>query len=166
MSKYRTVTLIAASILCLCPAAPWQAVLGQEKGIKYASERSPFPFIGATMVALEGFDPKDKDPKSALLQLDKNQIFYSSFGEPRLTAVFYKPVPVTLTPLNIADPSGQNRRIFAVDLPKENAADLGKSTLRLVTSIGKKSELAGIRLLLVNQEDKVTQVLELRATSN
>jgi hypothetical protein len=51
-------------------------------------------------------------------------------------------------------------------LPKEHAEALGKNSLRLVALIGTKSELPGVRLLVVNPEDKVTQTLELRPASN
>jgi hypothetical protein len=137
-----------------------------EKNFRFASERTPFPFAGATRVTLEGFNPTEKDAKSVSLLLDKNEISYSSFGEPRLTTVFYKPFPIKLKRLEIADPSGKDRRIFAVEAPKEMADGLGKNTLQIVVSPATKSEPAGLRLLLINSENKVTQVLELRAITN
>jgi hypothetical protein len=157
----------ASAAVCLMVGAAWCGTeSGQVKGGKYASERSPYTFVGATRVVMDGFDPADKDAKSATLQLDQNEVNFSSFGEARITAVFYKPFAVKLTRLNLADPSGKDRRIFSVELPSDLAADLGKNSLRLVTWAGAKSEPAGIRLLLVNPENKVTQVLELRSAGN
>ena len=139
---------------------------GQGKSTKWVSERNPFPFVGATRVVIDGFDSKDKNAASALLQLDKNEVIFSSFGESQITAVLYKPFQVQLTRLNMADPSGKDRRIFAVALPKDYAADLGQNSLRLVVPANTTSEAAGIRLLVVNPQDKVTQVLELRPASD
>jgi hypothetical protein len=138
---------------------------GQGKGAKFTSERSPYPFVGATRVVIDGFDPTDKDAKSASLVLDKNEVTLNAFGDPQITAVFYKPFQVKLTRLNMADPGGKDRLLFSVELPKEFASDIGKNSLRLVTA-GPKMAGAGIRLLLVNQDGKVTQVLELRPMSN
>ena len=115
---------------------------------------------------LNDFDPTDKDAKSAMLQLDKNEVTFSAFGEARITAVSYKSFQVKLTRLKLVDPSGKDRRIFSVELPNECTEDLGKNSLQLVTSAGTKSEPTGIRLLLVNPENKVMHVLELRAASN
>jgi hypothetical protein len=166
MKKYRKASLAAVCLICLIGVGWCGTTHGQGKSVKYTSERSPYPFVGATRVVVDGFDPTDKDAKSATLYLDKNEVMYSSFGDQRLTAVFYKPFQVKLTRLNMADPSGKDRRIFLVELPKEFAADLGKNSLRLVTLIGTKSDPTGLRLLVVNPEDKVTQVLELRPASN
>lgn len=166
MTKYRVGSLTAACAIFLV-GAPWSgATGGEKKSVRYVSERSAYPFVGATRVALESFDPADKDAKSAMLQLDNNEVTFSAFGEPRITAVFYKFVEVKLTRLDMTDPTAKDRRIFAVELPKEFAACLGKNSLRLVTPIGPKNEPAGIRLLVVNPEDKVTQVLELRRSTN
>ena len=166
MPKYRAAVLIAVCILGTPGLASFGTTQSKGREFKFSSERSPYPFAGATRVVLEGFDPEGKEAKTAMLQLDKNAVAYSAFGEPMLTAVFYKPFPVTLSPLSIADPSGQNRRVFAIELPKEIGADLGKKSMRLVTLSGKKSEPVGVRLLLVNPDNKVTQVLELRAVTN
>ena len=161
MTKYPATLLIVLCLIYLIGTAS-----GQGKSAKYMSERSPYPFIGATRVAIEGFDASDKDANSATLQLDKNEVVFSSFGETRITAVFYKPFQVKLTRLTMADPSGKGRRIYSVEVPKEFAADLGKNSLRLVTPTGEKSEPAGIRLLLVNSENKVTQTVDLRPAGN
>jgi hypothetical protein len=166
MTKYRKASLTAGCLVCLIGVGWCGTTRGQGKSAKYTSERSPYPFVGATRVVVDGFDPTDKDAKSATLYLDKNEVMFSSFGDSRLTAVFYKPFQVKLTRLNIVDPSGKDRRIFSVELPKEFAADIGKNSLRLVTLIGTKSDPTGLRLLVVNPEDKVTQVLELRPASN
>ena len=165
MTRNRAAFLSAVCLIFLLGAAWCDTTAEQGKSVKFASERSPYPFAGATRVVLDGFDPTDKDAKSAMLQLDKNEVTFSSFGEPRITAVFYKAFQVKLTRLKLADPAGKDRRIFSVELPKEIAADLGKNSLRLVTP-GPKSDAAGIRLLVVNPEDKVTQILELRPVSN
>jgi hypothetical protein len=162
MTKYGSVTLIAIGLICWTGTAFGPTLGAQAKGIKYASERSPYPFVGATRVAVEGFDPSDNDPMSAMLQMDKNEVTFSSYGEPRITTVFYKAVPVKLTRLDQADPTGMDRRIYSVEMPKEFSADLGKNAVRLVTTKATKSEPAGIRLLLVNPDKVVTQVVELR----
>ena len=166
MTKCRAASLTALCLIYLVGAAWCGTKGGQGKNVKYTSERSPYPFVGATRVMIDGFDPIDKDAKSAMLQLDKNEITFSSFGEARITAVSFKPFQVKLTRLKLADPSGKDRRIFSVELPNEFAADLGKNSLQLMTPAGTRSELTGIRLLLVNPENKVIHVLELRAASN
>jgi hypothetical protein len=150
-------------------AAAWCGFGAADEGAKagrYTSDRNANTFVGATRVVLDDFDPTDKEAKSATLQLDKNEVTFSSFGDPQITAVSYKSFPVKLTRLKIADPAGKDRRIFSVALPKEHAEALGKNSLRLVALIGTKSELPGVRLLVVNPEDKVTQTLELRPASN
>jgi hypothetical protein len=162
MTTYRVASLTAVCVICLVGTVWCGTTGGGGKNVRFASERSPYPFVGATRVVLDGFDPKDKDAKSAMLQLDKNEVTFSSFGDPRITAVFYKPFQVKLTRLNMADPSAKNRRIFSLELPKEFAADLGKNSLCLVTLIDTKSEPADVRLLVVNPKGKVMQTLELR----
>jgi len=133
---------------------------------RYASDRSPHKFAGATRVVLEGMDGIDKDTASAMLQLDKNEVTYSPFGDAQLTTVFYKPFPVELSRLKIADPSGKDRRIFSVTLPKEQSEGLGKNTLRLIVPKAAKSEPAPLRLVLVNPDGNVAQALELRPVGN
>ena len=166
MTKCLAKALTAWGLICLVAVAWGGPNAGQRKNVRFASERSPYPFFGASRVMVEDFDPTDKGATAAMLQLDKNEVLYSSFGEPRVTAVFYKPFQVKLTRLNIADPAGKGRHMFSVELPKEVAADLGKNSLRLVTVPTKDSELVGIRLLLVNPDNKVTQILELRPPTN
>ena len=166
MTKCRAASLTALCLIYLVGAAWCETEGGQPKKVKYASERSPYPFVGATRVMIDGFDANDNDAKSAMLQLDKNEMTFSAFGEARITAVLFKPFQVKLTRLKLADPSGKDRRIFSVELPNEFAADLGKNSLQLVTPAGTKSEPTGIRLLLVNPENKVIHVLELRSASN
>ena len=166
MTKCLGKTLTAWGLMCLIGIAWGGAASGQQKNVRFASDRSPYPFLGATRVMIEEFDPAAKGATSAMLQLDKNEVTYSSFGEPRVTAVFYKPFQVKLTRLNITDPTGKGRHQFSVELPKEAAGDLGKNSLRLVTVLAKESELVGLRLLLVNSDNKVTQILELRPPTN
>jgi len=166
MTNCRAAALTALCLIFLVGTAWCGTKGGQGKKVKYTSERSPYPFVGATRVVIDGFDATDNDAKSATLQLDKNEMTFSSFGEARLTAVLYKPFQVKLTRLKLPDPSGKDRRIFSVELPNEFAADLGKNSLQLVTPAGTKSEPMGIRLLVVNPESKVIHVLELRAASN
>src|ERR1043165_3710027 len=100
--------------------------------VRYTSERSPHKFAGATRVVLDQFDRMDKAAKSALLQLDKNAVSFTAFGEQRVTTVFYQSFQVKLTRLNEADPDGRDRCIISVELPREYAAALGESSLRLV----------------------------------
>lgn len=133
---------------------------------KYASERSPHTFAGATRVVLDNYDAMDKDAKSAWLQLDNNDVSFSEYGEQQVTVVFYKSFQVKLTRLNGADPDGRDRRIFAVELPIEYAAALGGSSLRLVTPAGAASQPEGVRLLLVNPQNQITATLELRPSGN
>jgi hypothetical protein len=133
---------------------------------KYASERSPHKFAGATRVVLDNFDPTDKDAKSASLQLDNNDVIFSEFGEPQVTAVFYKSFQVKLTRRKGADPEGKDRCMFEVELPKEYAAALGENSLRLVAPVGAKSQPREVRLLLMNLKGQVTSTLELRPVGN
>src|SRR5260370_29708003 len=103
-------------------AAAWCGFGAVDEGAKagrYTSDRNANTFVGATRVVLDDFDPTDKEAKSATLQLDKNEVAFSSFGDPQITAVSYKSFPVKLTRLKIADPAGKDRRIFSVALPKE-----------------------------------------------
>ena len=133
---------------------------------KYASERGQHKFAGATRVVLDNFDPMDKDSKSASLQLDNNDVIFSAFGEQRITAVFYKSFQIKLTRLKGADPEGKDRCIFSVELPKEYAAALSGSSLRLVAPVGAKSQPREVRLLLLNLKGQVTSTLELRPAGN
>jgi hypothetical protein len=166
MTKSRAKSLTVLGLICLIGASWCEQTAGQGKNAKYISERNPHAFLGATRVAVEEFDSTDKGPSSALLQLDKNEVTFSPFGDSRITAVFYKPFPVKLTRLNIVDTTNKDRRLFAVELPKDAAEGLGKNSLRLATVTGKNSELLSLRLLLVDTDNKVTQVVELRPTTN
>jgi hypothetical protein len=160
---FLTLSIAGLTVLASADAASAQVLPTATLG-KYASERSPHRFAGATRVVLDKFDAMDKDAKSARLQLDNNDVSYSEFGEEQITVVFYKSFQVDLTRLNGADPDGRERRIFAVELPKEYAAALEGSTLRLVTRVGATSELRGVRLLLLNPQSQVTATLELRSS--
>ena len=153
-------------LITLLESARENAATGTGKSGKYASERKVQTFAGATRVTIDDFDPADKDAKAALLQLDNNEVSFSPFGEMQVTAVFYKPFPVKLTRLVVADPEKKDRHLFAVEVPKEFAEGLGKNSLKLVASAGTKSQPPGVRLLLVNQEGKVTDALELRSLGN
>jgi hypothetical protein len=162
-------TAFATTCFVLFAGVAWCAAMQAsqgEKGRRYASDRNAISFIGATRIVLEGFDATDKDAKSATLQLDKNALTFSVFGDAQITTVFYKPFPVELTALKIADPAGKDRRIFAVALPKEQAEGLGKNSVRLVAPANAKGETPAVRLLLVNPEGKVVQAVELRLLSN
>jgi hypothetical protein len=160
-------------ILGLTALAIWVGAANRSYGqeapnhsVRYASERSPHRFAGATRVVLDYFDPMDKDAKSASLQLDNNDVSFSPFGEPRVTTAFYKAFQIKLTRLNGADLEGKDRCIYAVGLPKEIAAALGESSLRLATPVGTKSQPRGVRLLLMNLQGQVTDTLELRPPGN
>ena len=157
--------LSLAGLTVLAGDASAQVSPPSSKG-KYASDRSPHKFAGATRVVLDNFDPLDKDSKSASLQLDNNDVIFSTFGEQRVTAVFYKPFQVKLMRLKGADPEGRDRCMFEVELPKEFADVLGKSTLRLVAPVGAKSQPREVRLLLLNLKGQVTSTLELRPAGN
>src|SRR6266566_354632 len=112
MTTYRATSLTTLCLICLLETVRWATAGAQGTGVKYASERSPYPFVGATRVVVERFDPKDKDATSARFLMDKNEVTFSSFGEPRITAVLYNPVPVILKRLDTTDPSGKDRRVF------------------------------------------------------
>jgi hypothetical protein len=129
---------------------------------KYASERSPHKFAGATRVVLDEFDPLDKDSKSALLQLDNNDVNFTEFGEQQITAVFYKPFQVKVTRRKGAGTEGKDPCVFDVELPKEQAVALGEGSLRIVTPVGTKSQPREVRLLLMNGKGQITNTLELR----
>lgn len=129
--------------------------------VRYVSERSPHRFAGATRVVLDNFDPMDKETRSASLQLDNNDVTFSEFGEQQITTVYYQSFQIKLTRLKSRDPNGTDRRIYLVELPKEYAATLGESSLRLVAQVGAKSQPKGVRLMLVNRQDQVTDALEL-----
>jgi hypothetical protein len=133
---------------------------------KYASERSPHKFAGATRVVLDNFDPLDKDSKSASLQLDNNDVSFTEFGEQQITAVFYKAFTVKLTRRKGAGPEGKDPCVFDVELPKEYAAALGESSLRIVTPVGTKSQPREVRLLLMNSKGQIMSTLELRPAGN
>ena len=134
--------------------------------VRYASERSTHRFAGATRVVLDNFDPMDRGAKSALLQLDNNDVNFSTFGEPRITTVFYQPFPVKLTRFNGADTDGRDRCIYAVEVPNEYAAAFGDNSLRLVAPVGARSQPRGVRLMLINLQGQVTDTLDLRPVGN
>lgn len=136
--------------------------LERARSVRYASERSPHKFAGATRVVLDGFDPLDKNAKSARLQLDNNDVTFSEFGDQRITVAFYQSFQVSLTRRDGADPTLGNRIVFAMELPKENAVALGENSLQLVAPVGLGSEPRGVRLLLLNLQRQVTDTLELR----
>lgn len=141
------------------------ASAGERHG-RYLSDRSQHKFLGATRIVLSDFDATAKDSKSASLQLDMNEVVFSTFGDSRVTTAFYKPFEVKLTPLKITDPAGKDRRIYAVELPAEFVETLGKNSLRLVAPIAEKGQPAGVRLLLVDSQGKMTATLELRLAVN
>jgi hypothetical protein len=115
---------------------------------------------------LDQFDRMDKAAKAASLQLDKNDVSFSAFGEQRVTTGFYQAFQVKLARLDEADPDGMDACIFSMELPKEYAAALGESSLRLVAPVGARSQSRGVRLLLVNLQGQVTDTLELRPPGN
>jgi len=154
------------------PAGPYNQSQGKgfqlapNHSVRYASERSPHKCAGATRVVLENFDPLDKNAKSALLQLDNNDVVFSKFGEQRVTTVFFQPFPVILTRLNIADSESKEPSIFSVTLGKEQIPGLGNNLIQLVVPAAPKSEPRGVRLLLLNVQGQVTDTLELRPPGN
>src|SRR5437773_1293416 len=77
---------------------------GDGEGGRYASDRTPTRFAGATKITLTGFDASGKDVQKANLQLDKNEVAFSAFGDFEITTVFYKPFPVEISRLKMADP--------------------------------------------------------------
>jgi hypothetical protein len=135
---------------------------GDGEGGRFASERDPARFAGATKITLTGFDASGTDVQKANLQLDKNEVAFSAFGDPEVTAVFYKPFPVEISRLKTADPLNKNRRLYSMTIPKEHADDLGKNSLRLVVRTDAKSKLPEVRILLVGSDGKVIQARELR----
>jgi hypothetical protein len=133
-----------------------------EKASRFLSARTQHTFLGATQLALSSFRPNEKEATSAMLLLDANEVTFSQLGDLRVTAVAYKPIEVKLTPVAVDDASGSKRRAFAVELPKEQKAALGKNTLRLVWPIsGTKNQPVGVRLMLVDPAGKVQQTVEL-----
>ena len=92
----RTISgLLAAVLFC---AVAWCGSAGDRHG-KYSSDRSQHKFLGATRIVLTDFDAAAKDAKSAMLQLDMNDVVFSTYGDSRITTVFFKPFEVKLTPL-------------------------------------------------------------------
>jgi hypothetical protein len=155
--------IIRSTTLFLCIAAGGlAATAGAEKPGKYVSERSQYPFLGATQVILSDFAPMGKETSTAKLLLDANELTFSAFGDVRITAVLYKPVEVKLTRVKADDPTGKDRRVFAVELPRERAELLNKRSLQLVWPVGEKGQPAGVRLLVLDPAGKVMQTLELR----
>jgi hypothetical protein len=152
------------ALLVIVAIASTGAILGGEgDSTKFTSERRQHKFLGATRVVLDKFNRMDKEGKTATLQLDGNELVFSSFGDSRVTLVFYKPFDVKLTRLNTADPTGQGRRIYSVELPTAQMQVLGKNSLRLVSPIAApKGQPAGARLLLVDPSGKVLETVELR----
>lgn len=137
--------------------------LNPKFSVRYASERSPHSFAGATRVVLDCFDATDKNATTARLQLDNNEVSYSSFGDQRITVVYYASFPVKLTRLSEADPTFGNRCMFAIEIPREYALTLGENSLRLVSPMGLRSQPDGVRLLLTNRQGTVTDTLQLWA---
>lgn len=161
MTKIRSMMTVLAGFLLLLLSIAWSAeATGGDKASKFASERSQHRFLGATQVVLAHFNPSAKEMKTTL-QLDRNDVSFSPFGDPQLTVVLYKPFEVKVTRLDMADPMGKNRSIFSVELPKEQSEALGKKALRLVWPVGEKAQPPGVRLLLLDPMGKVIQTREL-----
>jgi hypothetical protein len=158
----RIILMLSVGLFCM-PA--WHGIAG-EQNQRYMSERSHHKFLGATRIVLSNFDGAAKDAKSALLQFDRNDVVFSTFGDSRITTVFYKPFEVKLTQLKLADPEAKGRRIYGVELPAEFVEALGKNSLRLVAPVAEKGQAAGARLLLADAQGKTITTLDLRPTAN
>jgi hypothetical protein len=127
--------------------------------VNFASERSEHKFLGATQVRLDQFTGNGST--QANLTLDKNDVTYSdAFGDIVTTEVAYQPSTVTLERLRLADPTGQDRRIYSVRFPAGDST-LGQHTMRLVWPASNNDNPRRVRLVLVDSHDKVVHTIAL-----
>ena len=132
----------------------------EPQGSHYSSTVNGHKFLGASRVNIQDLSDDDAPTKTAKMQRDQNAVSLNAFRDPgETTLVDYPFKDIKLTKIDAKDPFKQGRLLYDVEFvePKEAL----KEKLRLVWIPGSKDTSSSLRLLLLNEKNAVTQMVEL-----
>jgi len=127
---------------------------------RFKSTLSECTFLGAIQVTIE-IDTAQDEPKTARLTLNDNTISFNAFGDRMATEKAVAPFPVALERLRIDDPWKLGRKLYSVRFPKGKDELLGKFALHLVWPLRPGEREGAARLVLLDQNNRVSQTLDL-----